>query len=71
MLRPIAHEYPDPLPSPAEVRRYSFEEALAEKLRAMGERARPRDLYDIITLYRRSAVLPDADVIRAVYREKC
>ena len=71
VLRPIAHEYPDPLPSPAEVRCYSFEEAFAEKLRAMGERARPRDLYDIITLYRRSAVLPDTDVILAVYREKC
>ena len=37
----------------------------------MGERARPRDLYDIITLYRRSAVLPNATVIQAVYREKC
>ena len=71
VLRPIAHEYPDPLPSPAEVRCYSFEEAFAEKLRAMGERARPRDLYDIITLYRRSAFLPDAAVIQAVYREKC
>ena len=71
VLRPIAHEYPDPLPSPAEVRCYSFEEAFAEKLRAMGERARPRDLYDIIILYRTSAVLPDAAVIQAVYREKC
>ena len=71
VLRPIAHEYPDPLPSPAGVRCYSFEEAFAEKLRAMGERARPRDLYDIITLYRRSAVLPNAAVIQAVYREKC
>ena len=71
VLRPIAHEYPDSLPSPAEVRCYSFEETFAEKLRAMGERARPRDLYDIITLYRRSAVLPDAAVIQAVYREKC
>lgn len=71
VLRPIAHAYPDPLPSPADVRCYSFEEAFAEKLRAMGERARPRDLYDIITLYRRSAVLPEADVVMAVYREKC
>ena len=71
VLRPIAHQYPDPLPLPAEVRCYSFEEAFAEKLRAMGERARPRDLYDIITLYRRSTALPDAGLIRAVYREKC
>ncbi len=41
VLRPIAHEYPDSLPAPAEVRCYSFAETFAEKLRAMGERALP------------------------------
>ena len=71
VLRPIAHQYPDILPLPAEVRCYSFEETFAEKLRAMGERTRPRDLYDIITLYRRPDVLPDAAVLQSVYREKC
>ena len=71
VLRPIAHEYPDSLPAPAEVRCYSFEETFAEKLRAMGERARPRDLYDIITLYRRQDLLPEAALLRSVYREKC
>ena len=71
VLRPIAHEYPDALPVPAEVRCYSFEETFAEKLRAMGERARPRDLYDIIFLYRRASVLPEAALLRSVYREKC
>ena len=71
VLRPIAHEYPDALPVPAEVRCYSFEETFAEKLRAMGERARPRDLYDIILLYRRASVLPGAALLRSVYREKC
>ena len=71
VLRPIAHEYPDALPVPAEVRCYSFEETFAEKLRAMGERARPRDLYDIIFLYRRASALPEAALLRSVYREKC
>ncbi len=71
VLRPIAHPYPDVLPESAKVRCYSFEEAYAEKLRAMGERARPRDLYDIITLFRRRAILPESALIRAVYREKC
>ena len=47
VLRPIAHAYPDELPAPAEVRCYGFEELFAEKIRAMGERSRPRDLYDI------------------------
>jgi Nucleotidyl transferase AbiEii toxin, Type IV TA system len=38
---------------PAEVRCYGFEELFAEKIRAMGERSRPRDLYDIVNLFRR------------------
>ena len=71
VLRPIAHQYPDSLPAPAEVRCYSFEETFAEKLRAMGERSRPRDLYDIITLYRRPDLLPEEALLRSVYREKC
>ena len=71
VLRPIAHEYPDAFPLPAHIRCYSFEEVFAEKLRAMGERARPRDLYDIINLYRRSHLLPEATRVRTVFKEKC
>ncbi len=71
VLRPIAHAYPDAFPLSAHVRCYSFEEVFAEKLRAMGERARPRDLYDIITLYRRPFLGPDATLVRTVFREKC
>ncbi len=53
VLRPISHDYPDLLPAPGQVRCYSFEEVFAEKLRAMGQRSRPRDLYDIVNLFRR------------------
>ncbi|MEX2556456.1 MAG: nucleotidyl transferase AbiEii/AbiGii toxin family protein [Actinomycetota bacterium] len=49
-IRPIQHLYPDGLPAPATVRCYALEEVFAEKLRAMGERGRPRDLYDIVFL---------------------
>jgi len=51
--RDIAHPYPDG-PLPGKVRCYSFEELFAEKIRAMAQRARPRDLYDIINLFRRN-----------------
>ena len=71
VLRPIAHPYPDVFPLSAHIRCYSFEEVFAEKLRAMGERARPRDLYDIITLYRSPSLGPDATLVRTVFREKC
>ena len=71
VLRPIFHPYSDALPGPAKVRCYGFEEAFAEKLRAMGERARPRDLYDIISLFWRRDTLPKPNLIRSVYEEKC
>jgi predicted nucleotidyltransferase component of viral defense system len=71
VLQKISHPYPEELPSPATVRCYSFEELFAEKLRAMGERCRPRDLYDIINLYRRPEFRPHAELIRTVYSEKC
>jgi len=71
VLQPISHPYPDPLPPPATVRCYGFEELFAEKLRAMGERCRPRDLYDIINLFRRQEFRPHAALINSVYVQKC
>ena len=67
----IFHQYPDGLPEPATVRCYSLEEIFAEKIRALGERSSPRDLYDIVNLFRRKDLLPDSDLIRSVYAEKC
>jgi predicted nucleotidyltransferase component of viral defense system len=71
VLRTIAHSFPDVLPAPANVRCYSFEELFAEKLRAMGERSRPRDLYDIINLFRRRDLRSVPQLIREVLNEKC
>ncbi len=50
---------------------YTFEETFAEKIRALGERSRPRDLYDIIHLYRNRALLKDKDLLLNVLNEKC
>ena len=65
VLRDIAHPYPDG-PLAGTVRCYSFEEVFAEKLRAMGQRARPRDLYDIVNLFRRNdlRLYPGCDPVR-------
>ena len=71
VLRPIAHTFPDELPAPGVVRCYSFDEVFAEKLRAMGERSRPRDLYDIINLFRRPDLRSQPQIIRTVLKEKC
>lgn len=70
-LRAVIHPYPDELPPPATVRCYSFHELFAEKLRAMGERGRPRDLYDIVNLFRRPDLQASATVIRDTLAAKC
>jgi len=69
--RPIPHPYDDALPEPATVRCYSFVEVFAEKLRAMGERGRPRDLYDIVNLFRRPVLRPQRLALRTLLTEKC
>lgn len=47
----LLHNYSDSNESSCEILCYSFSELLAEKLRALTERARPRDLYDVVKLY--------------------
>jgi predicted nucleotidyltransferase component of viral defense system len=51
-LRPIEHAYSDyPLPVRG-VHCYTIIELFAEKLRALAERCRPRDLYDVVHMHR-------------------
>jgi len=71
VLRDISHPYSDALPEAPKVRCYAFEEVYAEKLRAMGERGRPRDLYDIVLLYRRRDLRSAPEVIKSVLDKKC
>jgi predicted nucleotidyltransferase component of viral defense system len=71
ILRPIAHAFPDNLPGPGTARCYSFDELFAEKIRAMAERGRPRDLYDIINLFRRADLRTAPNLIRTILEEKC
>ena len=69
--RPIFHDYSD---APAEgiaVLCYAYEEAFAEKVRALGDRARPRDLYDVINLYRNADARPQSAVLLDVLEQKC
>ena len=66
MLRDVAHPYSDGFPSANRVHCYSAEELFAEKLRAMAERSRPRDLYDIINLFRRPEFSADAPRVRRI-----
>ena len=47
---PIFHPYSDAPEDGIHVTAYAYEEAFAEKVRALAERTRPRDLYDVINM---------------------
>ncbi|NPV54764.1 MAG: CRISPR-associated protein Csx11 [Firmicutes bacterium] len=59
--RAIIHPYSDDLG--ASVSCYSLEEIMAEKIRTVFERTRPRDIYDIVSL---RALINMDDVLRAL-----
>lgn len=69
--RPIAHAYDEPLPGDGAVRCYAFVEVFAEKIRALGQRTRPRDLYDVVNLYRRADLREDRELVLGVLERKC
>lgn len=71
VMQPIRHLYSDQLPEPASVRCYSLEEVSAEKIRAMGERGRPRDLYDIVFLLDYSGLADQSELISETLVAKC
>jgi predicted nucleotidyltransferase component of viral defense system len=69
--RPVSHPYTDAPEGEMAARCYAYEEVFAEKVRALGERTRPRDLYDVINLFRHGEFRPAAAVIRDVLTQKC
>jgi predicted nucleotidyltransferase component of viral defense system len=71
VLRTIGHPYSDNLPPVNTVYCYGMEELFAEKLRALGDRYRPRDLYDSVYLFRRSDIHTEASLVLEVLEEKC
>jgi predicted nucleotidyltransferase component of viral defense system len=68
--REVFHPYPDHLPSELAVTTYAIGELVAEKTRALCERMRPRDLYDVVLLGAITRSDVDAQALRAVAVEK-
>jgi predicted nucleotidyltransferase component of viral defense system len=69
--RPIFHAYPDQVPPGLTVPTYSINELFAEKVRALVERTRPRDLYDVVFVLENRPEDLDLDRVRELFREKC
>ncbi len=70
VARPIGHPYSDAFPGPG-VWSYSITELFGEKLRALAERCRPRDLYDVVHMHRHRDVIGLSGAVRRVLQQKC
>lgn len=66
----VFHSYSDGPEDGIFINSYDYPEVFGEKVRALGERGRPRDLYDVVNLFRNDH-LPAAPVIRDVLAKKC
>lgn len=69
--REVFHPYSDRPEDGLWINCYAYEETFGEKVRALAERTRPRDLYDVVNLYRHGDSRPPASVLRDVLTQKC
>lgn len=69
--RLVGHQYSDrPLPGNG-VQCYAIVELFAEKIQALAERCRPRDLYDVVHMHRHPDLIGRAPVVVAALKQKC
>ncbi|MEL4382834.1 nucleotidyl transferase AbiEii/AbiGii toxin family protein, partial [Shewanella algae] len=69
--RLVDHPYSDKPQDGISILSYDYEEIFAEKVRALAQRLRPRDLYDVIHLHRRMDLGPDRAKVLATLESKC
>jgi predicted nucleotidyltransferase component of viral defense system len=67
----VHHPYSDNPVNGIKAKCYAFEEVIAEKIRALAQRARPRDLYDVIHLFRNRALITNHQLLYSVLSQKC
>ena len=67
----VHHPYSDEPEAGIWANCYAFEEVVAEKIRALGDRARPRDLYDVVHFFRNREMISNPQLIYNVLTKKC
>jgi len=70
-IRDVHHPYSDCPDDGIQSKCYCFEEVFAEKIRALSERKRPRDLYDVVHLYRYYEIKSNQNIILSTLEKKC
>ena len=71
VVRNVHHVYSDSPDGGIQIKCYCFEEVFAEKIRALAERERPRDLYDVVLLYRHDKLRANKKIILSTLKKKC
>lgn len=71
VMVPVRHDFSDCPDDGISIQSYSYAEVFAEKIRALKERTRPRDLYDVINFYRRPESREVAGDVKSVLAKKC
>ena len=71
VFRDVHHPYSDRPGNGIQILCYCFEELFAEKIRALAERERPRDLYDVVHFYRHEELKADRGAIFDALEKKC
>lgn len=69
--REVHHPYSDSPAAGIHIKSYGYEEIFAEKFRALGERLRPRDLYDVVHLFRYDSKEQNRELILDTLKKKC
>jgi predicted nucleotidyltransferase component of viral defense system len=70
-IKSVDHPYSDILEEGKKILAYSYEELFAEKLRALVQRLRPRDLYDVIYLYQLKDANINVELLKQTLQKKC
>ncbi len=71
VIKNVEHKYSDYPKNGISILSYSYEEVFAEKIRALAQRLRPRDLYDVVHLYRHMELKPNRELIYSTLANKC
>lgn len=67
----VDHPYSDEPTQGIHANCYAFEEVVAEKIRALAQRIRPRDLYDVVHFFRNREWIKNPQLVHSILAQKC
>lgn len=67
----VHHPYSDEPEQGIHANCYAFEEVIAEKIRALAQRIRPRDLYDVVHFFRNREMIKKPELVYNILGQKC